>query len=141
MLLFFCNFRISLNFQCSEKNMGLVSQVNHKLLTPKDVLIYMDNRACFWKSFGSEHVNESQKLLKSLENYFYPNFSSFWARLSLEKLFLIRSEISGPLVNTWLPTTSILVVIGRIYRCEFKTNYLKNHNFFPSFFLQFWNIH
>ena len=42
----------------------------------------MDNRACFWKPFGSERVNESQKLLKSAEKYFYPTFSSFWAKLS-----------------------------------------------------------
>ena len=31
----------------------------------------MHKRACFWKPFGSEHVNESQKLSKSLEKYFY----------------------------------------------------------------------
>ena len=60
----------------------------------------MHNRACFWKPFGSEHVNESQKLLKSAEKYFYPTFSLFWAKLSQEKLFLIRSDISGLLVDT-----------------------------------------
>ena len=42
----------------------------------------MHNRACFWKPFGSEHVNESQKLLESAEKNFYPTFSSFSAKLS-----------------------------------------------------------
>ena len=42
----------------------------------------MDNRACFLKPFGSEHVNESQKVLESSEKYFYPTFSSFWAEFS-----------------------------------------------------------
>ena len=42
----------------------------------------MDNRACFWKPFGSESVNETQKPLKSAEKYFYPTFSSLWAKLS-----------------------------------------------------------
>ena len=46
----------------------------------------MHNRTCFWKPFGSEHVNESQKLLQYAEKNFYPIISSFWANLSLEKV-------------------------------------------------------
>ena len=60
----------------------------------------MHNRAGFWKSFGSERANESQKLLKSAEKFFYPTFSSFSPKSSYEKLFWITSEISGLLVNT-----------------------------------------
>ena len=60
----------------------------------------MHKRSCFWKPFGSERVNESLKLLKSAEKYLYPTFSSFSAKLSYEKLFLIRSEISRQIVNT-----------------------------------------
>ena len=52
------------------------------------------------KPFGCERVNESQKLLQSAEKNFYPIFSSFWAKLSEKKLFLIRSEILGRLDNT-----------------------------------------
>ena len=59
----------------------------------------MHNRYCFWKPFGSECVNESQKLRKSTGKYFDSTFPSSWAKLSLEKLFLIRSEILGQLVN------------------------------------------
>ena len=33
--------------------------------------------SCFCKPFGSEPVNESQKLLKFAEKQFYPTFSSF----------------------------------------------------------------
>ena len=62
--------------------MSLLGQVFLKLLTPKDVLINMHKRAFVWKSFGSERVNESEKLLKSAEKYFYSTFSSFWAKLS-----------------------------------------------------------
>ena len=42
----------------------------------------MNRMACFWKPFGSERVNESEKPWKSLEKYFYPTFSSFWEKLS-----------------------------------------------------------
>ena len=59
----------------------------------------MHNRACFWKPFCSERVNEPQKLLKSAEKYFYLTFSSCWDRLSQKKLFLIRSEILDLLDN------------------------------------------
>ena len=60
----------------------------------------MHNRACSWKLFGIEDVNESQKQLKSSEKDFYPTFSLFWAKLSEKNLFLIRSEILGLLVKT-----------------------------------------
>ena len=46
----------------------------------------MHNRASFWKLFGSERVKESQKLLQYAEENFYPTFSSFPAKLSLEKV-------------------------------------------------------
>ena len=55
----------------------------------------MHSKASFWKPFGGESVNESEKLLKSAEKYFYATFSSFWMKLSEKKLFLIRSKILG----------------------------------------------
>ena len=60
----------------------------------------MDNRAFFWKAFGSERVNSSQKLLESAEKYFYPTFSAFWSQLSFAifvLLFLYLHEISNVL--------------------------------------------
>ena len=62
--------------------MSLIGKGFLKLLTPKQVLIEMNNRACLSKLLGSERVNESQKLLKSAEKYLYPTFSSFSAKLS-----------------------------------------------------------
>ena len=54
-----------------------MSQVFEKLLTVEGVLIQMNKSACFWKLCGAQRVNETQKLLKSAEKYFYPTFSSF----------------------------------------------------------------
>ena len=42
----------------------------------------MLKNSCFWKPFGGERVNESQKLLKSAEKYIYYIVSSFLAKLS-----------------------------------------------------------
>ena len=55
----------------------------------------MDSKACFWKPFDSERVNESQILLKPAEKNCYLTFSSFWAKLSYKKVFLTRSENLG----------------------------------------------
>ena len=69
---FFLHFwKVTLNFQCSENKASLISQVFLKLLIPRDVFIYMHKTAWFWKPIVSERVNESQKLSKSLEKYFY----------------------------------------------------------------------
>ena len=54
---FFSILVATLNFCCSEKKMSLIGQVFLKLVSPKEVLIYMYNRASFLKPFGSEHVN------------------------------------------------------------------------------------
>ena len=62
--------------------MSFIRQLFQKLLTPKDMDIWMHNRACFWKRFGSERVNEPQKLSESAEKYFYDTFLSFWAKSS-----------------------------------------------------------
>ena len=60
----------------------------------------MHSMACFWKAYCSERVDESQKLLQYAEKNFYPAFSSFWAKLSEKRLFLVRIEILELLDNT-----------------------------------------
>ena len=59
-------------------------------------------RKCWFKCITKLVVNESQKLLKSPEKYFGSIFFLFQAKLSWKNLFLIRSEILGPLVNMLL---------------------------------------
>ena len=80
--------------------MSLIAQLFLKLLTPRNVPVYMHTRACFWKAYSSERVNESQKLLQDAEKNFYPTLSSFWPKLKKKRFFLIRSEILGLLDNT-----------------------------------------
>ena len=49
--------------------------------------------------------------------------------------FQLDLRFQDYLLTRWLPTTSIFVVIGRIYRYQFKSNYLKNHRLFALHFL------
>ena len=81
---------------------------------------------------------QSQKLLKSAEEYFYSTFSLF--RANQVKSFLVTSEILGLLVNTLTAKykySQILKVIVRIYRYQFKGNYLKNQKRFVLFYCIF----
>ena len=59
----------------------------------------MHKGSCFWKLFGSERVNESLKLPKTEEKYFYPSLSLVWVDLSYRMSFLVRSEILGLIVT------------------------------------------
>ena len=79
---FFCIFGTRIKFPMLLKKISLIAQVLLKLLTPRDVLVYMHNSACFKKAYCSERVNESQKLVQYAGKNFYPIFSSFWAKLS-----------------------------------------------------------
>ena len=45
------------------------------------------------------------------------------------------------LLRRWLPTRSVFVVVERIYRYQFKSNYVKNEDLFAGFSLTFWYLH
>ena len=53
---------------------------------------------------------------------------------------MIRFEIIGLLVNTLTETTSILIIIERIERYQFKSNYLKNCKNLALFRSNFWTL-
>ena len=46
----------------------------------------MHKKSCFLKPFGSERVNESQKLVNSPEKYFYPVFFVILSQTELDKV-------------------------------------------------------
>ena len=77
-------------------------------------------------------------LQKSTFILLFHYFEATWVRkchflsdLGFEDCFLLR----------WLPTTSILVGTGGIYRYQFKCNYLKNQKHFLNFLFHFWSRH
>ena len=101
----------------------------------------MHNTACFWKPFRSERVNESQKLLKFAEKNFDSSFSSLWAKLSYKKLFLIRFQILGLLVNTLTANYEYSCSKKGLYSYKVKSNHLKNIKPFAWLDLNFHNLH
>ena len=51
----------------------------------------------------AQPINESQKLLKSAAKQFYSTFSSFWVRLSRQKVIFSWFEIWGRRINKFVP--------------------------------------
>ena len=101
----------------------------------------MHNTVCFWKPFRSERVNESQKLLKFAEKNFDSTFSSLWAKMSYKKLFLIRFQILGLLVNTLTANYEYSCSKKGLYSYKVKSHHLKNIKPFAWLDLNFHNLH
>ena len=97
----------------------------------------MHNRACFWKPFGSDRVNDFQKLLKSTEKNFYPTFSSVLAKLSYKKLILIRSEILELLLNKFTGNYKYSRSNRQNLPLPIEIKISKKHKFFCCIFLAF----
>ena len=79
-------------------------------------------------------VKNLWNLQKSTFMQLFHHSESNWAKRSYFQLDL---RFKNCLITRWLPTTSILVVIERIYRYQFKSNYLKKINFLRYFYLIF----
>ena len=84
------------------------------------------------------------KVLTSLKNSWILQKSSFILLFSHSEPNWVRTSYFewdlrfwDCLLTRWLPTTSILVVVERIYRYQLKSNYLKNPRLFAAFFPRF----
>ena len=60
----------------------------------------MSKRPSFMESFGRQHVNGSEKLLRSARNQLHTTLPLIRDSGSSKRLFLIRSELLGQFVNT-----------------------------------------
>ena len=60
----------------------------------------MSKRPSFLQSFGREHVNGSQTLLRSARNQLHTTLPLIGDSGSRKRLFLIRSELLGEFVDT-----------------------------------------
>ena len=126
----------------SQKKMSLIAYVFPKLETAKDVVSEMSKKQRFRAPFDSQHPKGCKTLVKSTWNHLYHIFKSFLQKLSRKMSLCVISEILGLcLLTHWLRMTSVLFVMGRIYRNQFKGSYLRNKNFSLIFLLIFWNFH
>ena len=132
----------TLNFEHFEKTMSLIAQ--------KYFWSYWLRKTCLLKCIKglvsenplTVNVLTSPKncwnLQKSTFNLLSHHFEPAWVRKSH---FQWDPGFQHCFLTRWLPTNSILVIIRRIYRYQFKCNYLKNKKHFLNFLLHFCNLH
>ena len=101
----------------------------------------MYNTASFWNHLAVI-VLTSPKNCRNLKKrtfiLLFLHSERNWVRISY---FQSDLRFYDCLITHWLETRTILVVIERIYRYKFKSNYLKNYKPFPLLCLNFWNLH
>ena len=112
-----------------------------KLLTPQNVLNWMPTSSCFRAGFKSELVHESQTLLISAGDKFYPNFPLLREKPSQKDFSESDPKCYDCLWRRWRPITRILLIHERNSWDEFKRKYLKNLKEGVKIFLDFGNLH
>ena len=88
------------NFKYFERKMIVIAKVFPKLPTVKDLVRPLSKKRCFRTPFDSQHIKESQTLVKSAWKYFYHIFSSLWGKLIWKMSLLVICEMLGAIVNT-----------------------------------------
>ena len=79
--------------------MTLIAYFFPKLQTVKDVVGWISKKPRFRTLFDSQHVKESQTLVKSAWQYFYHTYSSLGAKLTWKLYPLVICEILEAFVN------------------------------------------
>ena len=139
--LFFCVFGISMKFPMLRKKWA--SQVKY-------FSSYWLRSMCLFKCITGL-VSENPlagNMLTTPKNSWNLHESTFVLSFIHYMLNWVRSSyfqsdlrFSDCLITRWLKTTSILVIMERIYRYQFKSNYLKKSRVFAIFVLHFWYLH
>ena len=87
---------------------------------------------------GLTSIKNSWDLQKSTFILLFHDAEPSWVRKSY---FQSDLRFLDCLITRWLETTSILVVIERIYNYQIKSNYLKHGKALTLLFLNVWNLH
>ena len=120
------------------KKISFIALILPKLLTSKNVVIWMLESSCFETPFSSQRVNGSKTILKFGRQHFYPNFQLISDKLSWETSLIARSDILGVFFK--------MMTAHHMYSChnwensskKFEHNYLQH---FLKFLLRFSNLH
>ena len=101
----------------------------------------LSQKRSFRKRFDSQHLKPSPILAKSLWERFYCLFHYF------EEIWFGKChpychvKSSGCFLTQWVPMATNLFNIAKIFKSQFKRNYLKNEKLFLNFLFHFWNLH
>ena len=95
------NFAIYTKFcRFWQENISFIAWIVWKLLTPKNVVVWMRESSCFGTPFPSQRVHGTQTVLKGVSQVVYPNFPLMQDKLSQKTSLFVRFEILGVFCNT-----------------------------------------
>ena len=124
-----------------KQKMIVIAKAFPKLKTVKVFVTPVSKKRCFRTTFHSQHVKDSQTLLKSRWEHFFHAFLLLWGEPIRKITPLVICKILRVFVNTGLTMTGIPFRIIRICGSRFKCNYLQNKNLFLNFLFHFWKLH
>ena len=125
-----------------EKKMIVIADQFSRLQTFKDLVNPLSKKRRFRTSLGSQHVKVSQNTceicMRDLLSYFFDHSEAKW-RWKYLPYRNLKSCLC--LLTRWLPMTSIVFGIVRIWSFLFKCYYLKNEKHFLHFLFHLWYLH
>ena len=98
--IFIAFFNSTKHFSRFEKNITFIAYIFWKLLTPKNLAIWILESYCFRTPFRSQRVSGSQTLMKPAPQHFYHIFLLISGKLSWKTSLLVTTEILKLFFNT-----------------------------------------
>ena len=124
-----------------KKKISFIALLFWKLLSPKNVVIWMPERCCFRTLIGSQRVKWPETLLKSARQPFYNNFPLISEKLSCVSCTLVGSEIFGQFSNILPADQKYSCYNRKNSSSKFNQKYLRKQKDFWEVLLHFWNWH
>ena len=112
-----------------------------KLQTVKDLVRPFSKKCSFRTSFDSQHVKQSQTLVKSAWEHFDHLFSWVWGKMSWKTSALYKFELIGVLVNTLTPDYKYPVLHSDNLPFPIQMRLSENWKPFSQFFCSIYGIY
>ena len=117
--------------------MSLIAYVFRKLHILKDIVRQMPWKLRFRTPFDSQHVKESQKIVKSAWRHFYRDFSSLWVKLNWKMSILVVCKILGVFDVTWTANEKYSLRNSQNLQLPIQRQLSKKRKTFSQFFAVF----
>ena len=121
--------------------MMVIANVFLRLPTFQELVGPLSTMHRFKTSFDSQHVKESQTLLKSAWEHFYHTSPSLWVEMIWKEYPLLKFKILPLFLNTL--TADDRYPVRDCWNLQFHIQMIwsKTKHFFLRFFSLFWNVH
>ena len=120
-----------------KKKIIFIAEVFWKLLTPKNVVTWIDESSCFRTPFGSQVFNGSETLLKSKRQHLYANFPLISYKCNCQTCLLEASEILGLFFNTLTSDHMYSCYIWEKFLQQLQTQLSSKPKTFSQIFIAF----